>query len=115
MPVHEITSKPGATVSAMVGTSGKSGQRVLPVTASARNSPDFSARADRTGGGGDEVDVAGQHAGDRGRLAAIQHVQGLILRSGCRAVRPWCAGSSRRLPEPYFNSPGLFLASSISC
>jgi len=36
---QEITSKPGETVSSMVGTSGKSGQRVLPVTARARTRP----------------------------------------------------------------------------
>ena len=42
MPVQEITSKPGMVASSTVGTSGKSRQRVLPVTASARNSPDFT-------------------------------------------------------------------------
>ena len=39
-PVHEMTSNPGMASSATVGTSRKSRQRVLPVTASARNSPE---------------------------------------------------------------------------
>jgi hypothetical protein len=39
-PVHEMTSNPGMPSSSTVGTSGKSRHRLLPVTASARNSPE---------------------------------------------------------------------------
>ena len=39
-PVHEMTSNPAMPYSATVGTSGKSRQRALPVTARARNSPE---------------------------------------------------------------------------
>ena len=38
-PAHDITENPGKPASAMVGTSGRSAKRVLPVTAIARSLP----------------------------------------------------------------------------
>src|SRR4051812_5928939 len=114
MPVHEITSKPGATVSATVGTSGKSGQRVLPVTANARNSPDFTR------------ELIGPVVAAMKSTSPVSTpvIAGASPRYGtCRnLVLVWLPSSSpvvcRIEPtpaEPYFNSLGLFLASSTSC
>jgi hypothetical protein len=40
-PYHCTTSKPGTPLSAIVGSSGKSGDRFLPVTARPRSLPDL--------------------------------------------------------------------------
>ena len=42
IPNHPITSKPGSTVSATVGTSGNAVERCLDVTARARSLPDLT-------------------------------------------------------------------------
>jgi len=101
--------------SATVGTSGKSRQRVLPVTARARNSPERMRALIGPEVCRDEIDIALKEAGNGRRFAAIGNVQKLCLGLAAHQLNGGVEGIEPTPAEPYFRTPGFLRASSISC